>query len=242
MRAANSRHMLDICLWGQTMQQSIGIADWAIVLATLIGPILAIQAQRLVDIGREKRQRRVSIFRVLMATRAASLSSAHVEALNAIPIEFYGWWPSNKAVVTAFRDYLDHLGRKEMDVILWREKRQELFFELLWRLARAVGYDFTKLQMQKEVYSPEGHATLEQEQEVIRKGFFRLFSGEAALPLDIKSFPVDPAAAEGQQNLQKLLAQLIADGSIKIQVLGQPDSPGPLPTDFAQKHKAEEQR
>jgi hypothetical protein len=201
------------------MDNGITISDWAIISVTVLGPILAVQVQRFVDIAREKRQRRLTIFRVLMATRAASLSGAHVEALNAIPIEFYGWRRSYKAVVAAFRDYLNHLGRKDLEPAFWGEKRQDLFFELLWRLSRAVGYDFTKLQMQKEVYFPEGHATLEQEQEVIRRGLYRLFSGEGALPLDIKSFATDPTAVETQLKMQGLLMQLIADGSIKVQLV-----------------------
>jgi hypothetical protein len=165
------------------------VSDWAVVFATLVGPILAVQAQRWVDVQRERAQRRNAIFRVLMATRAASLSGAHVEALNAIPIEFYGRRRSFKNVVEAWRNLLDHLSNDRMDMAIWGEKRQDLFIELMAKLAVALNYSFTKLELQREVYSPRGHATLENEQEVIRKGLYRIFSGEAAFPLDIKSFP-----------------------------------------------------
>ena len=63
-------------------------ADWMQVLAMLVSPLLAVQATRWIDRARESRARRVNIFRVLMATRAAGLPPAHVEALNLIAVEF----------------------------------------------------------------------------------------------------------------------------------------------------------
>ena len=49
-------------------------ADIAIVVATLLGPVLAVQAQKWLERGREITQRRAWIFRTLMATRATNLS------------------------------------------------------------------------------------------------------------------------------------------------------------------------
>lgn len=187
--------------------------DAAIIFATLLGPILAVQAQRWVDRQRQRQERRITIFRTLMATRAASLSSDHVQALNAIPIEFYGRRKAHREVVQAWRDLLDHLNQEQMDLALWGQKRQEFFIELLWKLATALGYRFTKLELQREVYSPRGHARLENEQEVIRQGLFRIFSGEAAFPLDIRSMPVDEVALEQQRKLQLLIQQWFAGAS-----------------------------
>jgi hypothetical protein len=64
--------------------------DVAIVVATLLGPILAVQAQKWLERDRVVRDRRLQVFRTLMTTRAMNLSPAHVEALNAVPVEFYG--------------------------------------------------------------------------------------------------------------------------------------------------------
>jgi hypothetical protein len=50
------------------------MGDLAIVFATLLGPILAVQAQKFVEQRREQNHRRVAIFRALMMTRAAVLS------------------------------------------------------------------------------------------------------------------------------------------------------------------------
>jgi hypothetical protein len=197
------------------MGVSFGLSEFAVVFATLLGPVLAVQAQRYVDLQRERQQRRVVIFRTLMATRATSLAGSHVEALNAIPIEFYGAKRNYKEVVDQWRLYLDHLSAKPVDGA-WVDKRQDLFIDLLWKLGVALGYSFTKLELKKEVYSPVAHADLEEQQELIRKGLTAIFKGEAALPLDIKSMPVTPEAAEKQQQLSDLLIRWLTDPKVGI--------------------------
>ena len=195
--------------------------DWtsaAIVAATLIGPVLAVQAQNWVERGREHQNRRIQIFRTLMATRAANLSAAHVEALNAIPIEFYGKKRQFKDVVAAWKTYLDQLTQQPVDAV-WMQRRQDLFLELLWRLAVALRYNFSKLELQREVYSPIAHAKMEEDQEVIRQGLVKMFKGEAALPLDIRSFPVDQDMLGAQQELQKLTRSwLSGKQTVKVEV------------------------
>ena len=64
--------------------------DWLIVLATIAGPILAVQAQKAVEALRERRGRKERVFAQLMATRAARLSAEHVQALNTIDLVFFG--------------------------------------------------------------------------------------------------------------------------------------------------------
>lgn len=212
---------------GANMDTSLRFADFAIIFATLLGPVLAVQAQKWIERGREAENRRMIIFRTLMATRMANLSAAHVEALNAIPIEFYGKKRTHKGVITAWKDYLDHLNHQGEATDLWGQKRYELFIELLWRLSVALKYDFTKLEIQREIYSPKGHATVEAENEAIRQGMSKIFRGEAAFPLDIKSFATDPALIEKQQQIQDLLMSWLK-GEAKVRVdLSDKEGSGP---------------
>jgi hypothetical protein len=190
--------------------------EYAIIFATFFGPIMAVQAQRWVDLQRERHSRRLAIFRTLMATRGASLSSVHVEALNAIPIEFYGKKKSFIEVVSAWKEYIDYLGQDNIDLAIWHNKRYDLFIELMWMLSKSLKYEFTRLEIQKDVYSPRGHARLDEEQQVIRQGLFKIFTGESTLPLDIKSFAVDEDTLQRQKNIQEALQLLIKDGSIRI--------------------------
>jgi hypothetical protein len=59
------------------------------VLAVLISPIFALEVQKRLDDRRASLDRKMTIFRKLMNTRATQMSPAHVEALNGIEVEFY---------------------------------------------------------------------------------------------------------------------------------------------------------
>lgn len=80
----------------------ITIADWLIVLATLLSPLIAVQATRYLDERNEVRGRKLSIFKTLMATRGYTVSWVHVEALNRIDLEFVRGRKKEKAVVEAW--------------------------------------------------------------------------------------------------------------------------------------------
>lgn len=60
------------------------------LIAIILGPILAIQVSKVIEHFKERRERKLSIFKVLMTTRATPIDIRHVEALNMIDIEFYG--------------------------------------------------------------------------------------------------------------------------------------------------------
>jgi hypothetical protein len=85
--------------------EALRLSDWVIAGCTLLGPVLAVQAQKWVEGFRENKARRLTIFRTLMATRAMVLDPNHVEALNAVPIDFY----KDKGVMDAWEEYFLHL-------------------------------------------------------------------------------------------------------------------------------------
>ena len=180
------------------------ITDIAIVFATIGGPILAVQAQKWLEKEREVKQRRALIFRTLMATRATTLSPTHVEALNAVPIEFYGNSKALKAIINKWKTYLDHL-YKDAGAQGWEEKRSELLVELIHEMAEFLGYEFNTVEIAKEVYIPQGHAWIQTDQDIIRKGLALLLSGQLALPMEVKSFPTDQTALTEQEELRNLL-------------------------------------
>ena len=57
-------------------------------------------------------------------------------------------------------------------------------------------YEFNRVEISKEIYAPEGHYVIESDQEIIRRGLAKLFSGEFAIPMDVKSIPADPVPRE----------------------------------------------
>jgi len=62
---------------------------WLTILAIIIGPLLAFEVQRRSDNRRERRSRKVEIFRKLMMTLKVPLAPSHVDAINSIHVEFY---------------------------------------------------------------------------------------------------------------------------------------------------------
>jgi hypothetical protein len=62
--------------------------EWWVVLATLGGPVIAVQTQKWIERASERGKRRQWIFTALMANRATRLSDEYVRALNLIDLEF----------------------------------------------------------------------------------------------------------------------------------------------------------
>lgn len=191
------------------------IGEICIVIATFLGPVAAVQAQKWIERARDYRQRQIWIFRTLMTTRAAPLSPAHVEALNAVPIEFY----QNQKIIDAWKEYLDYLSTPGVAPDVWGQRRIELFITLLLNMAASLGYRFSRVELGKEVYSPFAHAQMEQEQQIIRQGLAKLFKGEFPIPMDVKTFPIEAQALEEQRDLRLLLLKwLSGEQSVKIDV------------------------
>jgi hypothetical protein len=196
------------------MDWTVKVTDIVIALCTIIGPIAAVQTQKVVEGYREKRARRFQIFRTLMATRALNLSPAHVEAINSVPIDFY----KDKSVMDAWEEYFGHLTRTgEVDAV-WGQKRIDLFTKLLSAIGSKVGYDFNAAEMNR-IYFPNAHGILEEEANVIRRGAAALFKGNFELPLAVKAVPADPKLAELQATLAKRLSDAYAtDGSLRVTI------------------------
>lgn len=188
---------------------SISGTNLAIICATLLGPVLAVQAQKWLEGNRAIKERRLAIFRTLMATRAANLSPQHVEALNAVPVEFYGTSKKLKAINEAWKVYLDHHDPNLPPNDAWAQERLNLFLNLLHLMSQFLGYSFSRSQLGRDIYSPRAHGDLEAEQAIIRKGVVALLKGEIALPMAVKEFP----ATEPTPEVQALLTKLAGDAA-----------------------------
>lgn len=53
------------------------ISDGLLIVAVLLAPFLAVFAQRQIELWREHRQRKLWVFKTLMATRGRTLSPEH---------------------------------------------------------------------------------------------------------------------------------------------------------------------
>jgi hypothetical protein len=169
--------------------------DWTIVLsaltliAILTGPIIALYIQRKLDEEQAAKNRRVNIFRTLMAHRATRLTTAFVEALNGIEVEFYGHDGSNRKIIEAWREYCEHLYNTNADDpaknAAWNERGSELLNVLLVEMGESLGYHFEKGTLRRMVYQPRGWNDNETETLALRKATMEVFSGIKPLRMKI---------------------------------------------------------
>lgn len=164
--------------------------DWAIVFATLMGPVLAVQAQKWIEALRKTSEAKDLIFRSLMATRGARLSPEHVRALNMIDLTFYGKSVAKRTkleqgVLDAWKEYLDHLyepfPESEAAVEVFQTQREELVTNLLSAIASERGLKFDRVQLKKGSYMPIGYEQQEQQQKALLDGAVKVFKGERAI-------------------------------------------------------------
>lgn len=195
------------------MQQSalimgISLEGWLTIIAILLGPIIALALQRNSERRRSSQLRKLTIFKELMATRAAKVSQRHVDALNAIEMEFSSGRGTDKNVADAWKLYLDHLTEvpaNEEDKPAngrWLERANDLLVELLFEMSKALKFKFDKVSLRKGVYSPRAHGEFESDAFLLRKSLIDIMSGKRPIwagvftgdrPIQMQVMP--PAAA-----------------------------------------------
>ena len=155
------------------------------LLAILLGPILAIQIQKRIETHKEIKDRKLNIFKSLMATRGARVSFEHVRALNMIDIEF----TKHKDITEAWKYYLDCLSSDMVNgnPELWANERDKLFVELMNKMGTVLGYCFDKVHLNKSIYTPKAHNEEEIYQLSIREQLKKIFNGEQSISVKIES-------------------------------------------------------
>lgn len=165
----------------------MAIADWLMIIAVLVGPIIAVQLTRYRDNLKERKERKLAIFKVLMATRAYNVSWTHVEALNRIDLEFDHNNRKEKAVIAAWKEYLDILSNSSISPEQWGMKRIDLMVELLHKMSRVLDYDFDKTHIKNSFYSPMAHGAIEDEQVALRRGLLEVLEGKRQIPISFSN-------------------------------------------------------
>lgn len=122
--------------------------------------------------GRLKHERQLKIFDILMATRAQGLSPFHVEALNSVPVAFYG----HRDVTDRWYDYFKHLHAGHLSYEVWGVEQKKLMTALLLAMAKVLKYNFSTADIDA-IYYPEGYRAIEQDQQIVLFGLARALSG-----------------------------------------------------------------
>jgi hypothetical protein len=152
--------------------------DWINIVAILVAPLVAVQLSLWLERRKQRRLRQLETFRTLMATRASGLAPDHVKALNMIDVEFYGSDKGSKAVLQAWRAYLDHLNMAATPSEAWGTRREDLLVDLLQAMAMHLGFEFDRTAIRRTSYFPRGYGEAELEQLEIRKLLLAILRGE----------------------------------------------------------------
>ncbi len=198
--------------------------DIIMIGAVIIAPILAVQVQKYLEKIREHKYKKIRLFYALISTRTSRVSYEHVQALNMIDIEFYGRIifkkrfqnKKDKAVQDSWKEYHDHLNSK-MEPELWNQKSDELFVALLYNMAKALNYEFDKVELKRSAYSPIAHGEYENDNLIIRQSLAKILSGEKPLPMKLEQLIVSDEELEAQKKLRDLLIEFL-EGKKKIPI------------------------
>ena len=175
------------------------------IIAIILGPILAVQVQKFIERITLKRQAKDQLFKTLMSTRQARMAPDHVRALNMIDIVFYGKRKKDNKVVAAWRLYLDQLFTCPRDteapehkakLDAWTIKSIDVFNDMLFEMATALGYEFDKVLLKRGAYTPSGYDETDFDQYIIRRGVAKLFLGIKSIPIHIVEAPPKETSPE----------------------------------------------
>ena len=170
-----------------------GWFEWLTIAAIVLGPVLALLAQRALDRLREKKKQRVGLYLVLMSTRAQPLSPAHVQALNSIDVVF-NRRRKDKAIRAAWEKWLAHAVTPATTpsgapTLGWGERLNDLKVELYQAIGAQVGYRFDIDHLKRQTYTPIAHGEAEMEQVQLRQKLLKVLTDEG-VKIKVEDQPV----------------------------------------------------
>jgi hypothetical protein len=179
-----------------TFDFSIRTTDVIMILAVFVGPIAAILVGEKLRKKQEREQRRLKIFKTLMATRNAQVSPNHIEALNMVDTEFDTNDKQDKKIVDCWKLYLAHLGNLhtyQSGKSAWGTRKIELLFDLLYEMSHALGYNFDRSHITLGAYYPQVYVDAEMDSVEIRKLLLEILKHQRTFPISATSAESPPS-------------------------------------------------
>lgn len=181
----------------------IRITDIIMIIVIFAGPIIAVRITEYLRNQKDSRDRKVHIFRTLMATRSAQLAGMHIEALNLVELEFQAAPHPARRVVDAGRLYIDHLKDYLYPKETWVVRKNELLVDLLYEMSTALDYNFDKVQIKAGSYYPSGYEDAENDNLQIRKLWLEILKGNKQLSIktDTPMTIIEQTKIENKKNV-----------------------------------------
>ena len=175
--------MIDPNSAAQAVQVHPSWFDWITVAALIVGPVLALSAQRALDWLREKKNSCLQLYFTAMAYRATWLHLDSLRALNAIDVVFNK--KKHEPIRDAWSKVIAHAYTRRPDwnadqegARQWDARLTDLRADLYQLLGQAVGYDLSLDYIKTHIYYPEYHVNTEIEWLTIRKQLSKVLTDE----------------------------------------------------------------
>jgi hypothetical protein len=194
------------------------LKDWINVIAILLSPLIAFQISKCFESWQETKQRKLNIFKTLMATRGKRVSHQHIEALNMIDLEFSENNNQEKLVTEAWKKYLNQLGKPDYFLESGLKEGDKLFINLLYEMSKCFSYKFNEVHIENSVYSPKGHGDNDLAFVTLREKLMKICLGEDSIPMKIVGFPEMTENPTDQQVKVLELLEKVLSGELKLKV------------------------
>jgi hypothetical protein len=162
---------------------ALSYSDGLLAACTILGPILAVQAQKWVERNTEQKNRKKRLFENLMMVRGETLSVDFKRSVNMIEMVFAG----DKKVINAWHNLFDTFSEKfnnDTEAKVLVDKRTDFLKILLKEMSQVCGYDFDDRTIAKGYYTPTAHMNFEEELRRVRQGAADLLEGKKSLKFE----------------------------------------------------------
>jgi hypothetical protein len=202
-----------------------------VVIATLAGPVIAVQTQKLIERATASQNQRRWIFEVIMSNRATRLTDENVRALNLIDLAYRR--RHDRKVIAAWRSLFGELtqgirdGETDIATInAWNGRCSDRYVALQAAMSHALSFNFTEEESRRGIYYPKGHDQREAAHLAILHNAALVLSGASALKMAVTELPVAPEAAALQVALTEKMAKAYAeDGALRVRMVVPDKSP-----------------
>ncbi len=175
---------------------------WAVVIATLVGPVVAVVITLAYQAADRKYQRKSAVFTTMMKMRRRQLSAEYVGALNMVPVEFH----DSIHVTQKYRELIEIYSdsgwkANNPDVIARLNERVDTkAAELMSEMAKDLKIKITDIQIMKGAYAPQGWDDEEVFDRSMKIAFAEILAGRRRLQIDVFSSGNDQSASQAVEN------------------------------------------
>lgn len=173
--------------------------DWAVVIATFVGPIVAVGITLWAQARDNRKRNRMELFSNMMRSRRNPTANEFVGSLNLVPVHFH----SDQTVIARYAELMaifsDKMWRsKDPDDLRQINEKVELAIAyLLSAMSKVLGVPIEQLAILRGAYVPQGSVDEEQLNRDIRLAMRDLLHGQRFLPV----LPVPPPNADEEEEI-----------------------------------------